>query len=334
MVGCRAHVIVLSTPADAHAELIGTRLRNRFAAEVTVWDTSGVPARQTLSIASHRDTYLLGSVGPVPFDLGSATSCWWRRPMASSIPDEVGEPRVRQYCRLESDRLTRGALLAARIPLVNDPVRQSAADHKPLQLRTAREVGLRIPDTLITNDPDAALRFVDSLSGRCIFKAFHSPSWRIVETREFDESMQADLRTLRFAPVIFQEYVPLGRDIRVIAMGHAAFAAAASHRSAEAYLDWRLDTSVRWEPFDLPDRLTVQIAALLDRLGLSYGSIDLRETPDGECVFLEINPSGQFLFLEQEDGHTIADAFCELLMTGGCHSGTSAMNVNDPISPA
>ena len=334
MVGCRAHVIVLSTPADAHAELIGTRLRNRFAAEVTVWDTSGVPARQTLSIASHRDTYLLGSVGPVPFDLGSATSCWWRRPMASSIPDEVGEPRVRQYCRLESDRLTRGALLAARIPLVNDPVRQSAADHKPLQLRIAREVGLRIPDTLITNDPDAALRFVDSLSGRCIFKAFHSPSWRIVETREFNESMKADLGALRFAPVVLQEYVPLGRDIRVIAMKHAVFAATVSRRSPEAYLDWRLDTNAKWEPIDLPEGLHGQIVELIDRLGLCYGSIDLRETPDGEPVFLEINPSGQFLFLEQKDRHTITDAFCELLMAGESLSGTSATNAPDPMSPA
>ncbi len=239
--------------------------------------------------------------------------------MASTIPEEIEDPRVRRYCRLESDRLIRGALLASSIPLVNDPVRQSAADHKPLQLRVAREIGLRIPSTVITNDPDEALRFVDSLSGRCIFKAFHSPSWRIVETRQFDESMKADLGTLRFAPVILQEYVPLGRDVRVVAMKHAAFAAAVSQRSTEAYLDWRLDTKAKWEPIDLPRLLSDQISTLLDRLGLCYGSLDLRETPQGEFVFLEINPSGQFLFLEQEDDHMIADAFCELLTAGRGH---------------
>lgn len=317
------HVLLLSFEGDAHATAIRERLVKRFGVRATLWDTSGIPADQRLSISLPHGKCTLSGLPAGVVDLGSLTSCWWRRPLAAVIPDEVEEEEVRRYCRRESDRLIRGALLAADVPLINDPIRQSRADHKPLQLRLAQEVGLTIPQTLITNDPGDAIRFVEAQVGGCIFKAFQSPSWRIVETRKFHESMKLDLGTLRFAPVIFQELVPLGRDIRIAVLRDRQFAAEVLHRAPEAVLDWRLDPNVEWNPLSLPADLRERIAILMDRLGLLHGSLDVRQTPGGEFVFLEVNPSGQFLFLEQPDGTEIADAFCELLLGGGRTSRTA-----------
>ena len=44
------------------------------------------------------------------------------------------------------------------------------------------------------------------------------------------------------------------------------------------------------------------------RLGLIYGAIDLRQTPAGDYVFLEVNPAGQWLFVEQRTGQPISEA--------------------------
>jgi glutathione synthase/RimK-type ligase-like ATP-grasp enzyme len=52
----------------------------------------------------------------------------------------------------------------------------------------------------------------------------------------------------------------------------------------------------------------------MDRLGLVYGAIDMRLTPEGEYVFLEINPTGQWLFIEAATGQPIAAAFADLLI--------------------
>ena len=50
------------------------------------------------------------------------------------------------------------------------------------------------------------------------------------------------------------------------------------------------------------------------RLGIVYGAIDLRRTPDGRHVFLEVNPAGQWLFVEQATGQPIARALARALL--------------------
>ena len=41
--------------------------------------------------------------------------------------------------------------------------------------------------------------------------------------------------------------------------------------------------------------------------GSHMGAVDFRVTPEGEHVFLEVNPAGQFLFIENATGMKIAD---------------------------
>ena len=55
---------------------------------------------------------------------------------------------------------------------------------------------------------------------------------------------------------------------------------------------------------------------MVERLGLCYGAIDMILTPDGRYVFIEINPNGQYLWIEQETGLPISAAICDLLMGG------------------
>ena len=59
--------------------------------------------------------------------------------------------------------------------------------------------------------------------------------------------------------------------------------------------------------------MTAALLALRRRLGLWYGAIDLRRAPDGEFVFLEINPAGQWLFVEYATGQPIAQELAALL---------------------
>jgi len=56
---------------------------------------------------------------------------------------------------------------------------------------------------------------------------------------------------------------------------------------------------------------------------LSFGAIDLLLTPTGEYVFLEINPNGQWYWLELITGIPLTNAMCDVL-TGVVDRGQSA----------
>lgn len=50
-----------------------------------------------------------------------------------------------------------------------------------------------------------------------------------------------------------------------------------------------------------------------ERMHLNFGCFDLIVTPDGEYVFLECNPNGQWLWVELATGLPIAEAIADFL---------------------
>ncbi len=202
---------------------------------------------------------------------------------------------------------------------VNDPGRDQIAHRKAFQLSVAQDVGLRIPHTLITNDPAEARAFVDARGYRSvIYKSFSATQrdWR--ETRLLRPEELDLLDNVRYAPVIFQEYVEAVYDLRVTVVGREIFAVAIHSQETEYKVDFRMDiASARIEAVALPQEVERGLHALMARLGLVYGAIDMRLTPDGRYVFLEINPAGQWLFVEQPSGQPIADAMARLLHEQG-----------------
>ena len=85
-------------------------------------------------------------------------------------------------------------------------------------------------------------------------------------------------------------------------------------------------TRVNWRRYDhhqtpyrehrLPRDVAQRCVQLVERLGLCYGAIDMVLTPDGRYVFLEINPNGQYQWIEDFTGLPISDAICDLLTFG------------------
>ena len=70
--------------------------------------------------------------------------------------------------------------------------------------------------------------------------------------------------------------------------------AAAIHSQETGYpLDFRMDVlNTRMTPIDVPARVRAGLMRLMRELRLVYGAADFRVTPDGDWVFLEINPAG------------------------------------------
>lgn len=298
-----------------HALCVAEIIRNERDQPCIIWDAASLPETSTISFDPEQVRALITPPDAPEINLGTCGAIWWRRPQAHKIDDAVTDEQVAGYCRAETDRLFKGLFTALETPILNHPDKQGAASRKPYQLHVAQAAGLRIPRTLMTNHKDAAVAFCAAQP--TIYKAFQSPSWRMVETRRITDDSLAYLTTLRHAPVILQECIPLGRDLRVTVVRDRVFAAAASGDTPQADVDWRIDFSTRWETVQLDDDLIAAIHVFMERLGLDYGCLDFREGPNGETYFLEVNPSGQFMFIEVDTGQPILRAMADMLCNPG-----------------
>jgi glutathione synthase/RimK-type ligase-like ATP-grasp enzyme len=203
---------------------------------------------------------------------------------------------------------------------VNRPSCVHAAENKLTQLQVAQRLGFFIPRTLVTNDAFAAREFV-----RAVPEAIAKPiggsraeidglGWCLFThpVKEGDLSETA----MQIAPCIFQERLPRKSDVRVTVVGRQVFAAEIFVRAAGSEVDWRAvnPQDLRYEPHKLPDALEELCRSMLERLDLRYGCFDFIRTPDDRYVFLEVNPSGQWGWIEHEVGAPITRALGQLLI--------------------
>lgn len=308
-------ILVVSHTHDAHAMHVLERLQQQ-GAETRLFDTGRLPRETRLSIRHGPEGWGATAFGDgEELDLTRVRAVWWRRPQAFATDARLIGPEDRAFALAETASAVSGlwALLDAR--WINDPEQDERAARKAWQLRVARECGLDIPRTLVTNDPDHARAFVAAESGQVIYKAFQGTEsvWR--ETRLLAPEEHGLLDSVRFAPVIFQEYVPGGVDLRITIVGDRIFPAAIESGRSRYAVDFRMDLeNVPITEALLPPDVERGLRALMDRLGLVYGAVDMRRTPEGRHVFLEINPAGQWLFIEAQTEQPISAALADELV--------------------
>lgn len=248
----------------------------------------------------------------------------WLRHIASAHFGEDLDPEYHADCQRETQAALKGFLNSLVGPRWMDPLaRIEAASDKLVQLRQAAAHGLSIPATLVTNDPAAVRELFRELGGRMVTKLLMPLSIsmgrpdRFVYTSAVTERDLGELEALRQCPMVFQERVEKGRDLRVIFVAGKLFVGAVdAARSRDGQLDWRQahPGECLWQEDELPEPARQCLSALMDTLGLSFGAVDFVRTPDGECVFLEVNPTGEWGMLERDLGYPISDAIAEALL--------------------
>ena len=308
-------ILIVSYAGDEHTDLVRGRLlaAGREVVQIDLGDfprrngislswTDGLPARYEVSTPEGRA------------DLARAGVVWWRRVRPFEVDPAIAQEQRRAFAASETAQAVHGMLDALRCPWVNPREADASAHHKPYQWAVAQALGLKLPRTLVTSEAAAARRFIDEVGvGKVVFKAFLASieEWR--ETRLVQAEDVERLELLHYAPVIFQEYVP-GVDLRITVAGEQVHAAEIDARDTSYPVDMRMVVGEgRVSAVELPPGLTARLLALQRRLNLRYGAIDMRRSNDGEYHFLEVNPAGQWLFVEQRTGQPITQAVASLL---------------------
>lgn len=257
-------------------------------------------------------------------ELDDIQSVWFRRPVAPDPAPQIVEPRARQFSAVESLAYIEGLWRTLDCFWVSNPDRIRAAESKLLQLSIARGLGFSIPTTLVTSDPDEARDFLAEAS-KVVYKPLrqsrleHHQGAMSIFTSVVRGSHASQLEAVKFAPCIFQEYVPKRLEVRITVFGSEVFATEIhSQASEEAKDDWRRSPAraIRHSAHTLPQEIEAKSIQLVETLGLAFGAIDMVLTPRGEYVFLEINPNGQWAWIEQRTGQPMSHSLVDLLVNG------------------
>lgn len=203
---------------------------------------------------------------------------------------------------------------------INDPYAQERSRNKIFQLKLAKEVGFETPRTWISTDVQQILKaeqkcdngiiykpmtWLASLKGQVLFTNIVSP----LQIRENKEAV-------RVAPGIYQERIVKKVEYRVMIVDQRIFAVRIhSQELADTQIDWRRNQkAVRYELCTLEATVQERLLRFHGRSNLRYGAYDLIETPKGNFVFLEVNPAGNWLWLEEKLNLPISKAIAEALV--------------------
>lgn len=291
------HVLVVSTAVDAATDAVVRCLEKR-GTRVTRLNTEAYPYEETSSISFSDEG--------VAVSWGAIGALWYRRVRSPAKPD-VMAPAIHEYCCHEAQGFLVGSVLAMGLPTMSDPARVWTAENKLFQLRVARDIGLRAPRTVVTNEPSTISNFYGSTGGAMIVKPLRSGyvdvdgEERAVFTNRVLKEHLERVETARLCPAIYQELVDKACDVRVTVVGDRLFVAEIDSQSdRDAMVDWRRTSNPRLPHREavLPDQVAAQVRILMQQLGLAFGALDFVRSKSGQYFFLEVNPNGQWLWLE------------------------------------
>ncbi len=315
-------VLILSSPDDAHADSVTKHLRQmKLHVDFFRFEEFTRQCSISFSLGMGVNVCLLEREAG-NLDLNSYLSIWHRRPGQVSCDTKFPERWIDTMVQQEARNGLDGMLRSLSCTWMNFPLNDAACAQKLWQLQIAEQVGLSIPETIVTNKPEIVRQFFDECDGEVIYKLLGEGSNFSIPANETPRGVSTlplrkeDLSFLNqvvHAPHLFQKCIKKAFDLRVTIVGHKLFCIRIDSQSGEGKTDWRNDYSVAMEAFELPGEIQTKCLNLMRRLGLNYGALDFILTPDDQYVFLEINCAGQYLWIEQRTSLQISKEIANLL---------------------
>lgn len=334
-------VIIVAPADDAHAIAVQTRINSlsQGTGQAVIVDLATYPLGGDLSVRIEpgRTCSSLGLVAALPSMYGpdaaqrlrqldvtriareNIRAVWWRRARLP-LPHPYEEASLREFAQNNTQAQLWGYFLSLSetVPFVNVPMAEAAANYKLVQLEKAIQNGLDIPPTLITNNPLEAATFVrerEQADRTCVVKQLRPAQSAGYLTQPISSADAPRFAQIQDAPVILQERVH-GLDVRVVVVGEVVFAASEEARVATGIPDIRATFDTSCAPLALPENVRLKLLTLHRQLGLSFGAYDFIRSHDGRWIFLEVNTSGQWLYVETGAAHRISEALARLLWCG------------------
>ncbi|OAS08557.1 MULTISPECIES: MvdC/MvdD family ATP grasp protein [Pseudomonas] len=310
-------LLLVTNRRDITMDYVVAELRRRGEPHMRL-NTEMLPQALCTMAGHPRDAWSI-SLGGEAVRGSQISAAYFRRPGAPSVSDQVEDAGERAYIEAEWSSFLKSLYSRLEGRWLNSPAKIFMAEDKPMQLLLAHEIGFHVPQALITNDISSARVITEG--GQAIGKPLRQAvltgeTERVIFTSRLGQIDDDQAEAIALTPFIVQTEVLKQYDVRVTVVGERVFATAIwSQENPETETDWRQGSrpDLRHEKIVLPVQVQRQCIELVARLGLRYGAIDLICDRSGKLWFLEINPNGQWAWIENLTGYPIASAICDEL---------------------
>jgi hypothetical protein len=314
-------IVIVTNINDPHTDDVLMMLQSRGYEAIRL-NTDDIPSKIGISLGirstfkTWKGTVNINSNGRVIY-IDNIRSIWWRRPLAYHLPTDLTVQEY-EFATDEIDHVLHGLWSSLDCYWISYPEYIRRATWKVEQLQRADAIGFNIPRTLVTTEPEEARAFYDACDGQVIYKVMSDPLLAAPKTAQkypellspepfstyttlITETELALLDSVRLAPCMFQEYIPKQVELRVTIIGDDIFVAAIhSQEHEKTQIDWRhFDVDITYQLGSLPTEITEKCFAFVKSYNLNFSALDFILTPDGRYVFIENNPNGQFIFIEE-----------------------------------
>ena len=301
-------ILIVSNSDDAHATAVHDRLKGRSIRAHRLDSDTFTSKQHSWRIrpdANHKShsSWFIPDIDVV----------WYRKVVFPEVADAV-----QSFISQETKGLFDCVLANYRnCRWINPRDRLAEAKPKIAQLECAKDVGLRIPDTLITTSVDALKEFAARHDGHIVAKPIQAQvvgsddRVLVVGTRQLTSGYFES--ATKFSPCYTQEKLLLKSEIRVVVFGAQLHSFRLTAKEKADDLKQLKLSQIDHERCELDESTSRKIRSLMLLYGLEFGAIDLAVVDEKEPVFLELNPNGQWLWLQYMTGENLIDPFIDLL---------------------
>lgn len=304
-------ILVITSLPDPHVEIVKKHLPRRIS--IKVFDPRELALSGEITISQ------LGLLKS--FEKESPLSIWYRKPKFLQVEDLEAKGIPKDYFSSILSLHEEGfSIIFATYPdslWVSNPYAIKKSSNKLTQLLTAKNFGFKIPKTIFSSASKDIEDFRSQV-GDVVMKPLGLPyakvngvsSWLYATLIPSCQVMDYD--GISITPMIFQEKIVKEFDLRVTVIGEKVFACKIFSKD----LDWRLsqsESSTIFTPYILKEDFARKCIEITKYLGLNFGAFDFVGSEEGEIFFLEINPNGQWGFIEERTGLPLSKAMAEFL---------------------
>lgn len=314
----RTKVLIISSKEDAHTDFIIDKLNKAGLADKVIrFNTEDFIENCSLTYTKNNSCLQFRDSNK-SIDSNELLTVWYRRPKEINVPSQLS--KYSHFIKEQTDAVLKGFYFATHFcaKWINPLDSLYRARLKVQQLELAKRLGFKLPDTIITNSANELLNFIDSYP-KISTKSLDYPNAKVdgelfpLYNRVIDkESFKMNVQSAAYCPTIFQEYIEKKYDIRVIVIGRklTAFAIySQEHSSSIEDVRGMSPFNLKHEIIELPDTLRMKIMEFMRQQNLIFSAIDLVYGVDKEYYFLENNPNGQWLWLEEKTGCLLSEIF-------------------------
>ncbi len=315
-------ILIVTNKKDITADYLIGELK-RIGYEYIRFNTEDFPQKITLHWEpnNYDESYII--FPKLKLKLNNIRSIWYRRPVNAIPHKEIEDSDSRKFIIQESKETLDGVFESLNCFWMSKPSCIRRAENKLLQLTIASHFGLAIPKTIITNIPDSFEAFYrnNELVNKPIKggRVENDDSVKLIYTNVINPGESRKLNLIKFCPTLFQEKISKKVDVRLTIIGQEVFGVAInSQKDEKTKIDWRrgIEGKLSYSILQVPDYIREKCFEVMRYFNISFSAMDFILTTEGEYIFLELNPNGQWAWIQEITGLPMSKCMSDVLHKG------------------